>query len=213
MFVTALALFLFLASQSWLVTADGAVRGLDERLSERVRQPVPVDDGPAELAADLGNLEVAVPVLAFAMALSLPRRGRTAPVLGRAPAALAMICVPLLVVPLKLLFDRPGPLGGGGHYPSGHAATAVVAYGAAVLLLWPHLRPRYVRWCAALLTVALVAATGVGLVVRVYHWPMDVTAGYALGGLLLLGAGWLSGRSRRFAPPRRASPVPESPGR
>lgn len=197
---------LLFAVQSWQLTVDGPLRGWDEELSERFRQPVPVPDGPAELAADLGNFEVALPVLALAMVCAYLRQRSIAPLVG---CGLAMLCVPLLVAPLKLLFDRPGPLGGSGYYPSGHTATAVVAYGAVVLLLWPLLRSATARWCAVALAVALVVATGVGLVVRGYHWPLDVTASCALGGLLLL----LSRFPWRAARPRHASPAPVSPDR
>ncbi|MEJ8653126.1 phosphatase PAP2 family protein [Streptomyces sp. MS1.AVA.3] len=55
-------------------------------------------------------------------------------------AGLALAAVPALVVPLKLWLARPGPpqMAGGAHdgfYPSGHGATAAVAYGVAALLL------------------------------------------------------------------------------
>ncbi|KOG38881.1 phosphatase PAP2 family protein [Streptomyces decoyicus] len=55
-------------------------------------------------------------------------------------AGFALAAVPALVVPLKLWLARPGPpqMGGGAHdgfYPSGHGATAAVAYGVAALLL------------------------------------------------------------------------------
>ncbi|MCK1798862.1 phosphatase PAP2 family protein [Streptomyces sp. XM4193] len=209
-----LSLLVF-ALAAWQLAVDGPLRTFDESLSRRYRQQVPVTDGPAELAADLGNFEVALPVLAVAVCLALLRGRAVATVVG---CALAMVCVPLLVGPLKLLFDRPGPLGGSGYFPSGHTATAVVAYGGAALLLGAPLRSRGTRWCAWLAALALVVATGAGLVVRGYHWPLDVVASCALGGLLLwtaaLGVRWtapLSGRRDRRRP--RASPAPGPPDR
>lgn len=54
-------------------------------------------------------------------------------------AGLALAVVPALVVPLKLWLARPGPPQMAGaapaFYPSGHGATAAVAYGVAGLLL------------------------------------------------------------------------------
>ncbi|MER0482979.1 phosphatase PAP2 family protein [Streptomyces sp. Edi2] len=54
-------------------------------------------------------------------------------------AGLALAAVPALVVPLKLWLARPGPPQMAGaapaFYPSGHGATAAVAYGVAGLLL------------------------------------------------------------------------------
>ncbi len=160
----------------------GPLAGLDERWGRALagRGPAPL----AELGADLGNVAVAVPVLAAAAAYAA-WRGRRRPALY---ALAAMALVPALVVPLKALLDRPGPLTQAtGYYPSGHTATALVAYCGAALLV--HRR--------ALLPVAavLTAATGAGLVLRGYHWPLDVA-----GSLLLFGAGGLavssSGRRR-----------------
>ena len=91
-----------------------------------------------------------------------------------------MAVVPALVVPLKIWTDRTGPLTDAtGYFPSGHTATAMVAYGTAALLLAPYAGARRTLPVAAVLT----AATGAGLLLRGYHWPSDV-----LGSLLLCGA-------------------------
>ncbi|WP_368396458.1 phosphatase PAP2 family protein [Streptomyces sclerotialus] len=137
-------------------------------------------------------MTVALPVLLAAVAYAA-RRARTAGLprwwLPPLAAAVAMAVVPALVGPLQAALARPAPPGAlageTGFYPSGHAATAAVAYGAAALLLLP--------WAAApaarrlLITAALVLAlaTGPGLVVRGYHWPLDVLASWALSVALL----------------------------
>lgn len=178
-----LALF---ALTTWQIAADGPLRGLDERTGRAL-----VGRGPAgftEFLADLGNTQVALPVLGCAIAWSLVRGARRAPV----TAALTMAAVPLLVVPLKDWIARPGPLTDAtGYYPSGHAATAAVAYGAAALLLAPHLRR---SWMMPVAAVLLTAATGIGLVLRGYHWPLDVLGSWFLCGLLLLPL--VAGRSQ-----------------
>lgn len=92
-----------------------------------------------------------------------------------------MAAVPALVMPLKLWIDRTGPLtADSGYYPSGHTATAMVAYCGAALLL-----PRTGRGRAMPVAVVLSAATGVGLVLRGYHWPLDVLGSWLLCGMLL----------------------------
>ncbi|MFV2120574.1 hypothetical protein ACE14D_19910, partial [Streptomyces sp. Act-28] len=111
-----------------------AVRGPLVELDERAGRAL-AGRGPAwlaELGADLGAVSVALPVLAVAMAYAV-RCGRRRQALC---AGAAMALVPALVVPLKLLLDRPGPFTDAtGHYPSGHTATALVAYGTAALLV------------------------------------------------------------------------------
>ncbi|MEV4435109.1 phosphatase PAP2 family protein [Streptomyces sp. NPDC049585] len=160
---------------TWQVAAHGPLRALDERLGRAAYAP----SGAARFFADLGNASVAVPVLAVAVGFALWRRQwRTA-----AAAALALAAVPAVVVPFKALVGRVGPpaMAGAPHefFPSGHAATAAVAYGAAALLLC---RRRVWLWAVALLNVAV----GFGLVRCGYHWPLDVVGAWALSGALLM---------------------------
>ncbi|WNI28904.1 phosphatase PAP2 family protein [Streptomyces sp. ITFR-6] len=188
-----LALF---ALTTWQIASDGPLRAFDERAGRAL-----VGHGPrwlTEFLADLGNTQVALPVLGCALVRSLLRGERRAPV----TAALTMAAVPLFVVPLKDWIARPGPLTDAtGYYPSGHAATAAVAYGAAALLLAPY--PRR-SWMMPVAAVLLTAATGIGLVLRGYHWPLDVLGSWFLCGLLLIPLS-LSRRSRRRSSSRTPS--------
>ncbi|MFF0447050.1 phosphatase PAP2 family protein [Streptomyces sp. NPDC004609] len=187
---------------TWQVAAGGPLRSLDERVGAEAfgRGPKPL----TELLADLGGTAVALPVLAAAVAYTLWRErqkqrhqqyeghrrqgrgagaGRRYDVLG---AVLAMAAVPALVVPLKALVDRPGPLTEAtGYYPSGHTATAMAAYCGAAVLVRPYL-PRMLRAWAMPAALFLTLATGIGLVFRGYHWPLDVVASWCLCGTVLL---------------------------
>ncbi|MGW7464388.1 phosphatase PAP2 family protein [Streptomyces xantholiticus] len=161
---------------TWQVAVEGPLFDADVRLGRALFGTGPT--AVAELLADLGNMTVALPVLAAAIGYVLVRDRRQ----WRAAltAVLTMAAVPALVVPLKAWIARPGPLEPGtGWYPSGHTATATVAYCAAALLVTPYLRRRWAMPVAVVLTVA----TGIGLVLRGYHWPLDV-----LGSLCLFGA-------------------------
>ncbi|SDM23923.1 phosphatase PAP2 family protein [Streptomyces wuyuanensis] len=174
----------------------GPLRALDERVDRAV-----VGGGPAgltEFLADLGNPQVALPVLAAAVGLALYRRRR----IPAAALVVAMALVPALVAPLKALTGRPGPLTPEtGYFPSGHAATAMVAYAGAALLVGRWLMP---------VAVLLTAATGIGLVLRGYHWPLDVLGSWSLCGVLLAGAVLVSSRDTRRScagtPSRRTGP-------
>ncbi|MGP3986296.1 phosphatase PAP2 family protein [Streptomyces sp. 3N207] len=181
----------------WQVLTRGMLIGWDEDLGTDMRRAAP-PRALAEALSDLGNMEVALPILAAAMALSLlRRRGR-----GRRPVlcyAVAMGLMAPLVTGLKVWTDRTGPLGGEGYFPSGHAATTAVALGGALLLLCGGLS-RAAGSPAWMLVTAIVAVlvtgNGLGLVWRGYHWPLDVVAGWCLG-VLLLSAAWAAATGRR----------------
>ncbi|MFB6781464.1 phosphatase PAP2 family protein [Streptomyces sp. NPDC056352] len=185
---------------TWQVATDGPLRGLDERIGRAV-----VGHGPARLTeflADLGNMQIALPVLGCAVVYALLRGARREPL----SAASAMAVVPAVIVPLKDWIARPGPLTEAtGYYPSGHAATAAVAYGAAALLLARRTgragRSKW-SWMMPVAAVLLTVATGIGLVLRGYHWPLDVLGSWCLSGLLLLGLSRPGRSSRRRQPPK-----------
>ncbi|WP_338018142.1 phosphatase PAP2 family protein [Streptomyces taklimakanensis] len=189
-----LPLLLF-AAIAWQVLSDGPLAEADERLAPVLRANAPPAT-VAELLADLGNVEVALPVLAAALGYAWLRGRRWIP---SVTAVLASAAVPALVVPLKALTDRPGPLGGTGYFPSGHAATALIAYGAAVLLVLPYL-PTRVRRLSVAVAVLVCAAAGAGLVWRGYHWVLDVSASWCLGTPLLAA---VRAACRRPGPARR----------
>ncbi|WP_412076590.1 phosphatase PAP2 family protein [Streptomyces xanthophaeus] len=179
---------------TWQVLVAGPLSAADERLGRALVRAAP--DAVTERLADLGNIPVAVPVLAVAMAYAAWRGDRR----GALAAGLAMALVPALVVPLKEWTARPGPLEpwAAGYYPSGHTATAAVAYLGAALLVSPYTRR---NWPVAVALV-LVGATATGLVLRGFHWPLDVLASCFLCVPLLLA---VSGFSRSGGFSRRSS--------
>lgn len=102
---------------------------------------------------------------------------------------------------MKVLLGRTSPAAGEGvfwqggvlehgwygiAYPSGHAAEAVLIYGAAAYLLRTYAGPEVrlrarLNWAVGLITVnAIVVAFYLG-----YHWPTDLVGGMLAGGLLL----------------------------
>ncbi|MBP2051702.1 undecaprenyl-diphosphatase [Streptomyces griseochromogenes] len=199
---------LLLALITWQVVAHGPLLGLDARLSRALVHP----DRFSELLSDLGNVQVAVPVLLVALAHSA-RRGRAARRhlwwLPPVAAAVLMALVPAIVVPLKDWTARPGtPVvpPAVGYFPSGHTATASIAYGSATLLLLPWLRSPAARRAVAGVCAALVLGVSYGLVRRGFHWPLDVVASWCLCTVLLTALSLVLSRSTR----RSSSGTPSS---
>ncbi|MSO95018.1 MAG: phosphatase PAP2 family protein [Thermoleophilia bacterium] len=110
-------------------------------------------------------------------------RGRDA-----AFVALSVIGVTVLVAILKAIYERarpelgsPIPLPHSYSFPSGHAATAVVLYGALGILLAERSRSRArsVAWLVA--AAATAFAIGASRVLLNVHFVSDVVAGFAVG--------------------------------
>ncbi|MGV9357118.1 phosphatase PAP2 family protein [Streptomyces misionensis] len=195
---------------TWQVVAHGPLLRADARLSRALVHP----DGFSAFLSDLGNVQVAVPVLAVAIAHALWRGrggGHAHWWLPPVAAAALMALLPALVVPLKDWAARPGtPVvpPAVGYYPSGHTATATVAYGSATLLLLSWLRSRAARRTVLALCAALVLGVGYGLVRHGYHWPLDVLASWCLSALLLTALAAVPGVSRSSR--RTSSGTPSS---
>lgn len=157
-------------------------------------------------------MAVAVPVLAVVLGYVAWRAraaGRDRWWLPSLAAAALMAVVPALIVPLKELVARPGPpvMGPGtGFYPSGHTATAVIAYGGAALVLMPWLRSTGARRALLVACLALNLGVAFGLIRRGYHWPLDVAAGWCLCAVLLRSLWLLLSRNSR----RRSAGTPSS---
>jgi undecaprenyl-diphosphatase len=175
-----------------LVLADSPIQDVDTGIRNAVRDQA-TSPGLgwlttiAQWLADLGELTIAAPVLLLAAAASgARRRSLRPPILALAAIAALMATV----IPAKLLIDRVGPddapLGPGqwGFFPSGHAATAAICYGAAACLLAPMLTASTRRVLAGVL-IALNAAIGWALIWRGYHWFGDVLGAWALSLSLL----------------------------
>lgn len=210
-----LALVLLLVS--WQVAVDGPLLELDHWVRHAVRETrhalhSALLNHLGKAFSDLGGGSVAVPVLLLGGAVAARREFRAGFARWWLPVPVAVLTaglIPLLVVPAKAWFARPGPFGlplaadQWGWYPSGHTATATLGYGVAALLLARAAAPRGRRALAAAATL-LAVGVGLGLVWSDYHWLLDVVASWCLGGLVLWTlARWpLTGRPS----PRRRHP-------
>ncbi|MER5867761.1 phosphatase PAP2 family protein [Kitasatospora sp. NPDC002040] len=192
---------------SWQVAVDGPLLEFDVATRNAVRS-VRTALGSILLNhlgagfSDLGGPVPAMPALLLSAALAgwlelragLRRWWYPLPV-----AVLAGVLVPLLIVPAKTWFARPGPFGVPlspeqlGWYPSGHTATSAIAYGTAALLLGRTLDRTARQWLYGLTALGCLGV-GAGLVWSDYHWLLDVLASWCLAGLVLQGLWLLTAR-------------------
>ncbi|MDN5894723.1 MAG: phosphatase PAP2 family protein [Nocardioides sp.] len=182
------------------LAAAGPMQLLDQRLHRRWI----VDLAPGLEPFVQGVLDriagqaVGLPVLAVVAIVLAHRRGSWRPIWF---AVMAEVAFFFGVGALKLLLARPAPVVGETHflaggllefgergisYPSGHAAEAVLVYGAAVHLIarYSGASPRLVgvlSWAVAAITVnSVVVSFALG-----WHWATDLIGGVLAGGLFL----------------------------
>jgi len=174
--------FLALASA---FTRGGQVVSFDDDVSRWVADSVPAGvEWIARLFTWLGGAvgTTVVTGLAAAVLWRASRRGDAAFVV------IAVAGITVLVAVLKAIYERARPDFGSAislphsySFPSGHAATAVVLYGAIGLLLAERARSR-ARAAAWLVAAGLVAlAIGASRVILNVHFVSDVAAGFAVG--------------------------------
>lgn len=176
--------------QGWLATVDRAVvRGLLEHRTPElttVMDTVSALSGtPAVIAVVLSMAVVGLavtetwrPVLFVVVAIvgELVLYFTTAQVVGRARPGVAALTSGLPT---------------NASWPSGHAAAAVVLYGALAALVMVYSRGRW-RWLALLLPVLAAPAVGLSRLYVAAHYPTDVLAGMVLGGVWVFAcARWL----------------------
>ncbi len=111
--------------------------------------------------------------------------------------AILTICLTggwLLNLVLKTAFRRARPdiqhliEVGGYSFPSGHAMVSTAFYGMLGYLLWLNLREQSKPgWYVPVITVLLIIAIGISRIYLGVHFPSDVLAGFAAGGLWLIG--------------------------
>lgn len=158
---------------------DTMVDGLIARLRSSVEPALPGLRSAAGLVARLGAREVLVPLALVAGAVLSWRRRSLVP--------LALVVGSYLLVAGVASFTKAGlarpqplPLPGvpGRAFPSGHAAQAVVVFGALAMLAGGGRR-------ALGLAAGVVAAVCVALLWRQAHWLTDMVGGVVLGAACL----------------------------
>jgi membrane-associated phospholipid phosphatase len=163
----------------------GQVVGFDDDVSRWVAGGIsPVVEWAARLVTWLGGAIGTAVVTGVAVVLLWRQRRRNDALF----VGVSVVAITVTVAILKAVYERARPDTGSGialphsySFPSGHAATAVVLYGALGILLAERARTRL--RAAAWLTgaAALALAIGGSRVLLNVHFVSDVLAGFALG--------------------------------
>lgn len=168
------------------VRGDGRLVGVDTAGLDRLHQWVRDSPGAVRvlnLVTDLGSPPWLWLVMTVAV-LWLLRVGRTRLAVFLAVTALVGS---LISTGVKIAVDRPRPFlpepvasARGKSFPSGHAMSSTVCYGALLLAFLPAVARRWRPWLVAG-TAGLVVAIGFTRLALGVHYLSDVLGGFVLG--------------------------------
>lgn len=203
------------------VLAEGPLTRLDGRIANRLNDWVhdsPVAVTTLEVVSWIGK-PIALSVFVGVGVLLLWRRNQYKLV---AFLVLTTIGGGLVDSAVKILVNRPRPLvdhpihtAFGKSFPSGHAMSSLVCFGALLVIFLPALRTRRSRHVAVATTALLVLAIGLSRLMLGVHFVSDVIGGYVLGAAWLLGAVaifevWRIERGKRPSEPLSEGVEPEA---
>jgi undecaprenyl-diphosphatase len=140
-----------------------------------------------------------------ALVLWLRRRRRDALLLAAAMAGAWLIetVTKPLVGRDRPVFAHPVAHAPGASFPSGHALTAIVAFGLVMMFV-----PRY-RWVAAAVGGAAVILVAFSRLALGVHYLTDVVGAWLLGAAWLIACTWAF--NRRRSPRAGVRPSPDRP--
>ncbi|ONM49737.1 phosphatase PAP2 family protein [Nocardia donostiensis] len=145
----------------------------------------------ATVITHLGG-SLAMWILALTVCAWCYRRGRRPELTAIAVAGLGAL---VTVQPLKHAIGRERPPVDGRlvtvidpAYPSGHSLGSAAVVGTVAALAVIHARSRRIAVTAATAASCFVALVGLSRIYLGVHWPTDVLAGWAIGGLWVLAA-------------------------
>ena len=192
----AAALVLVTVPFGWLlnqVEGNGSLVRLDTSAAKSLHGWAQESPGPIGVLKALSVLGSPVWLFAIAgvAAAVLWRLGRPRSVLFLAVTA---VSGGLLNTAVKIAVNRPRPslvdpvaTADGRSFPSGHATSSTIVYGALVLVLLPLLARRW-RPAAAAAVAVLVVAIGFSRLALGVHYLSDVLGGHVLGMAWLLAS-------------------------
>ena len=203
------------------VLAKGPLTRLDGRIANDLNHWVH-DSPPAvqvlELISLLGK-PIVLTVFVGAGVLALWRRNQYKLI---AFLILTTLGGGLVDTAVKILVNRPRPLvdhpihtAFGKSFPSGHAMSSLVCYGALLVIFLPALRKGRARHVAIAATSLLVLAIGLSRLMLGVHFVSDILGGYVLGAAWLIGAVaifevWRVERGKRPSEPLTEGVEPEA---
>jgi undecaprenyl-diphosphatase len=143
----------------------------------------------AEFATWFGNtLTLTVIVIAVVTVLVARRHAWSAIYVAATASAGGLLNSALkeLVGRARPIVEHPITTVGSMSFPSGHAMSSTVIYGALLIVVLPVIPKRW-QPAAVAATATLVLAIGASRVVLGVHFPSDVVAGHVVGLAVLLG--------------------------
>lgn len=166
---------------------------------------------PLRTITELGStgavIVMAVVAFVFAVLIGPWRHGLIAAVTITA-ASIANSSIKVAIARERPDLLEPVIVERGFSFPSGHSALGMVAYGVLAVLVSRSRLPRGVKRAVVIALGVLVALIGISRIWLGVHFPTDVLAGWAAGGVIVLAYAAIT---RRVSPEPAASAVDADP--
>ena len=220
LFVTMVLVVVPFATLLFQVLAEGPITRVDGEVANDLNRAVHDRDGVIGFLKFLSFLggpplltALVVPATAYLLWRGLPRLAVFLVVTTAGGGLVDTI--------VKVLVDRPRPLvdhaiatAHGKSFPSGHAMSSTVVYGALLVVFLPAVYRRY-RRPLVIAAGVVVAAVGSSRLLLGVHFVSDVIGGYVLGLAWLSGSvavfeTWRVERGRRATAPLEEGVEPEA---
>lgn len=105
--------------------------------------------------------------------------------------ALNLLCITILNIVLKNIFERPRPEGyrliaeTGFSFPSGHSMVSMAFYGYIIYLVYKKVDNIYLKWGICSIISMLIICIGISRIYLGVHYASDVLAGFYISILYL----------------------------
>lgn len=167
---------------------------------------------PLGVITELGSTwaVVVVALLTFAVGMAIgPWRHGAAGAFTIGVASVANSALKMVIARARPDALDPIVVERGFSFPSGHSALGMVAYGVLAVLISRSRLPLAVRWIVILALAVLIGLIGLSRVWLGVHYPTDVLAGWAAGGVIVL---LYAAITRRVSPEPGEGAVDEDQG-
>ena len=194
--ITLVIVFVVIAA----LTVTGHVKAFDNAVSKFIQTHIPNSlDRPFSIITFLGGTKI-MPAIVIITALILCLLKKQKASIMILSSSLANL---ILYNSLKHIFQRPRPTPfyfiqeNGYSFPSGHASSSMAFCGLLIYFACKHIKNKKIKIAVVTILSLWILTVGVTRIYFNVHYPSDILAGFALGGICVLSTVIISEKANK----------------